>query len=100
MKLTIKVDDVLDIRKILKKELSERLYNKIKDRVYLNDKPAIKHVPAQKGDFITVDFDYDESNDNIIPNKNIKLNILYEDEWMLIVDKQARNSCSSCTSLL
>lgn len=100
MQLEFVISDEHDIRKVLKKAFSERLYNKIKDRVSLNGKPAVLYIPAEKNDIITVDFDYDESNDNIVPNVDIKLDILYEDEWMLIVNKQARNTCPPYSSLL
>ena len=39
-------------------------------------------------DIITINLDFNEDNSNIVPNKNIKFNILYEDDWLLIVDKK------------
>lgn len=39
-------------------------------------------------DIININFDYEEDNSNIIPNK-MDLDIIYEDEWMLIVNKPA-----------
>ena len=39
------------------------------------------------GDILKVDLGFEETSDNIVPNNDIELKVLYEDEWMLIVDK-------------
>ncbi len=38
------------------------------------------------GDIIEVDLDFEEDNSNIVPS-NMSLNILYEDKYLLIIDK-------------
>ncbi len=90
LKYIVKENSEKDIKKIIKKELniSERLYLKIKNNcIYVNDLPSILYKPLSAGDTITVNFDYEEDSKNIVPNKEIKFKILYEDDWMLIVDK-------------
>ena len=39
-------------------------------------------------DKIKISFHYEEDNSNIVP-KQIPLNIVYEDEWLLVVNKPA-----------
>ena len=83
-------DTETDLRKILKNKLniSEKLNLKIKNKnIYVNGLPAIIYKPVKPGDIITIDFDYEENSENILPNKEIKFKILYEDDWMLIVNK-------------
>ena len=77
------------ILQILKEDLSfsNRLISKIKNDVLLNDKNAKTYDTARVGDIVKVDISFEETSDNIVPNSDIKLKILYEDEWMLIVDK-------------
>lgn len=85
------------IQDILQKELklSNRLLcfllkNKL---IFCNNNICDGHVYdtrnlAHIGDTITVSFEYPEDNSNIIPTK-MPLNILYEDEWMLVLNKTA-----------
>ena len=77
------------ILQILKEDLSfsNRLISKIKNDVLLNDKSAKAYDTAEIGDVLKVDIGFEETSDNIVPNNDIELKILYEDEWMLIVDK-------------
>jgi len=44
---------------------------------------------ATKGSLIVVDLGFEESADNIVANPDIPLDILFEDEWLLIVNKPA-----------
>ena len=84
-----KVSDSKTILQILKEDLSfsNRLISKIKNDVLLNDKNAKTYDTARVGDVVKVDIGFEETSDNIVPNNDIELKILYEDEWMLIVDK-------------
>jgi 23S rRNA pseudouridine1911/1915/1917 synthase len=77
------------ILQILKEDLSfsNRLISKIKNDVLLNDKNVKTYDTAEVGDILKIDIGFEETSDNIVPNNDIKLKILYEDEWMLIVDK-------------
>ena len=77
------------ILQILKEDLSfsNRLISKVKNSILLNDKSAKTYDTAEIGDVVKIDLSFDETSDNIVQNSDIKLKILYEDEWMLIVDK-------------
>ena len=41
-----------------------------------------------ENDIISIDFNYEEDNSNIVPTK-MNLDIIYEDDWLLIVNKPA-----------
>ena len=50
--------------------------------IYYEKNPIVLHV----NDCIEIDLNSEEDNSNIVPNR-MNLNIIYEDEWMLIVNK-------------
>ena len=91
MELEYIVDKEFDnINQILvgKFNLSTRLINKlIKNKKVTVNRSFLdtRNVP-NIGDKIIIDFSYEEDNSNIVP-KEINLNILYEDEWMLVINK-------------
>ena len=80
------------INSILKNELkisSRLLYKLIKlNKIKLNHKPCDTRKTGNLGDTITVSFDYEEDNSNIVPTK-MDLNIVFEDDWLLVVNKPA-----------
>ena len=69
-------------------DLSNRLFNKlIRDkRIFVNDKNMDTRLKASENDKITIDLNYDEDNSNIV-SKQMDLDIVYEDEGMLIINK-------------
>lgn len=71
-------------------DLSVRLLAKLikNKKIMLNGAICDTREQPQKNDLIEVLLDYDEDNSNIEPTK-INLNILYEDTWILIVNKPA-----------
>ena len=81
-----------NINQILKQEfkLSARLMHKVISNkfVLLNNIPIDTRTIPNKGDIIKVDLNYEEENDNIVPTK-MELNILYEDDSLLILNKPA-----------
>ena len=87
------VGDNKNLRSILKDELniSSRLFNKIKNKyVFVNGEHAIYYRDLNVNDVVEVDFSYDDDNyNNIVSNSDIKFEIVYEDEWLLIVNKGA-----------
>ena len=87
------VGDNKNLRSILKDELniSSRLFNKIKNKyVFVNGEHAIYYKDLKVNDVVEVDFGYDDNNyNNIVSNPDIKFEIVYEDDWMLIVNKGA-----------
>lgn len=85
------VGDNKNLRSILKDELniSSRLFNKIKNKyVFVNGEHAIYYRDLNVNDVVEVDFSYDDDNyNNIVSNHDIKFEIVYEDNWLLIVNK-------------
>ncbi len=93
MKLEYIVNDLNKyetVKQVLKEEfsISERLIIKLKasKQIYLNNKATFVNQKLQIGDIICCNLDFEESCDNIVPIK-IELDILYEDNALLIVNK-------------
>ena len=92
MNLIYKVETNISINNILTKKLniSTRLKNKLikNKKILLNgvfvDTRDITHV----GDILTIDLSYEEDTSNIVPTK-MDLNIVYEDEYLLAINKPA-----------
>ena len=70
--------------------LSTRLKNKLirKQKIFINNKIADTRLKASPNDEICVDLDFEEDVSNIVPTK-MDFNIVYEDEWFLVIDKPA-----------
>ena len=82
-----------NIKQILKEEflMSDRLINRLKhsSQIYLNKETIdVKYFDLKVGDIISVDLNFDEDSDNILPTK-MDLDILYEDKYFLIIEKKA-----------
>lgn len=93
LKYIIKQDDnYINVDEILSSyfSISARLRSKLikLQKIMLNGNPVDTRQSVNPFDIITVCLDYDEDNSNIIPFK-MKLDILYEDEWFLIINKPA-----------
>lgn len=69
-------------------KLSTRLINKLirNKKIFVNNDFVDTRSSTNIGDVVLIDFNYEEDNSNIIP-KNISLDIIYEDEWMIIINK-------------
>lgn len=92
MKLTYVVTNYDEsIKHILKNKfnMSDRFILKLKssNSIYINDVPVFINYKIQANDILTIVENSKEDSSNIVPNSNIKLNILYEDDFLLIVDK-------------
>lgn len=78
------------LKQVLKEEfsLSERLIIKLKNakKIYINDIFSNINQKLKISDFICVDLEFEETCDNIIPIK-MDLDILYEDDSMLVLNK-------------
>jgi len=85
-----KLTEYETVKQVLKEEflLSDRLIIKLKQskQIYLNDNFAFINQQLEIGDTILVDLDFEEACDNIVPSK-MNLDILYEDDSMLIINK-------------
>lgn len=79
-----------NINEILSLEfkISTRLKNKLikNNRIFLNDNVCDTRIPVKIGDKLIIDFNYNEDNSNIVPTE-MNLDIVYEDDWLLIVNK-------------
>ena len=71
-------------------DISTRLLSTLikKQCIMCNNQKVDSRNPVKPNDIITVDLSYEEDNSNIVPTK-MDLSILYEDKWMLIIDKPA-----------
>lgn len=80
------------INQILQNDLSissRLLYRLIRgNHIFLNGNICDTRSFANIGDTLEVSFDYEEDNFNIIPTK-MNLDIIYEDDWLIIINKPA-----------
>lgn len=93
MKLEYIVNNLTEysiLKEVLKQKflLSDRLIVKLKknNQIYLNNNTTFVNQKLEIGDKVLVVLDFEETCDNIVPTK-MDLNILYEDDTMLIVNK-------------
>lgn len=92
MDLQYKVVDnkYLNIREVLREEfnISSRLLLKLMrdKKIFLNNEQIDKNSNIKLEDIIQVDLSFIEDNSNIVPSR-MDLDILYKDEYMLIVNK-------------
>ena len=92
LEYVIKGNEFHNIKEVIKAkfQISDRLLAKLKreNRILLNDKSSYVTTLLSPNDKISVDLDFDEDSDNII-QKEIGLDIIFEDNSLLIVNKQA-----------
>ena len=94
MKLEYKIKDKKyeNIKQILKEEfhISDRLIVKLKKnkQLYLNNEAISINHKFNIEDILSVNLDFYEESENIVPTK-MNLNILFEDDGLLILDKPA-----------
>ena len=85
-------DNFSNLKELLKVYfyISDRLLLKLKqnNRILVNGKIANIHNSLNCGDLVEIIIDFEEDNSNIIPVK-MDLNILYEDDSLLIINKPA-----------
>lgn len=91
MDLCYKVsENNLTIRQVLKEkfDISSRLYLKLKreNHIFINSHPISYDSILKINDIVEVDLNFEEDNSNILPTK-MPLDILYEDKYMLIINK-------------
>ena len=92
LKYIVKDKKYQNINQILKQEfhISARLQHKliVEKHIFLNNAPVDTRSAVSQKDIITVNLDFEEESENIVPTK-IELNIVYEDEAFLILNKPA-----------
>ena len=79
------------VKQILKSQfnMSDRLILKLKreNKIYLNDSSTHVNAALSLGDIVCADISFEEECENIVPAK-MDLDILYEDEGLLIINKK------------
>ena len=82
-----------NLKEILKVhfQLADNLITKLKQnrKILLNSEFTYLDHLVKINDFVEVDLDLEESSENIVPNPNIELDIVFEDDSILIVNKSA-----------
>lgn len=90
--LKYEVDEISTVRDILmnKLKISSRLLRKLKlnKRIFCNKQEVWVNEEVNMGDLIEVDITFEENNEKIIPQE-FKLEILYEDASLLVINKPA-----------
>lgn len=90
LRFIVKNNNYSNINQILKQELhlSSRLLQKLINlkHIYLNNNIVDTRSSVNLNDVISVDLDFDEESENIVPQK-MNLNIVYEDDAVLIINK-------------
>ncbi len=85
-------DTFINLKDLLKNyfKISDRLLVKLKheQKILVNDKAAYIDIHLRSGDIVSVYIDFEEDNSNIVPVK-MDLEIIYEDEALLIINKPA-----------
>ncbi len=81
-----------NVKQVLKIEfgISDRLLLRLKNnkKIFVNDNIAFVNDKVKLNDTISVLIDFEEDNSNIVPTK-MDLQIVYEDDFMLILNKPA-----------
>ena len=92
LKFIVKDEKYFNIKEVLKVhfEISDRLLIKLKKnkKIYLNNTPAYVDKQIKQGDIIKIDMNFEEESENIIPVE-MNLNIIFEDNYLLIINKPA-----------
>ena len=93
LRYKLKDEDILKtINQILQEqfEFSIRLFNKLikYKKILLNGNPIDTRKKANAGDILEIDLTYDEDCSNIV-SKKMNLEIIYEDDGVLILNKSA-----------
>ena len=91
-KYIVNSDKYSNVKELLKVKFkfSERMIIKLKKekRIFLNNSPVYISAPLNIHDVIQIDMDFVETADNIQPTQ-MNLKIIYEDEYLLILNKPA-----------
>lgn len=92
LEFIVKDEKYFNIKEVLKVhfEISDRLLIKLKKnkKIYLNNTPAYVDKQIKQGDIIKIDMSFEEESENIIPIE-MNLNIIFEDNYLLIINKPA-----------
>lgn len=85
-------DNFANIKEVLKTQfkVSDRLFLKLKkeQKIFINNNNSFLWTPIQTNDIIEVLIDFEEDNSNIFATQ-MNLDIIYEDEAYLVINKPA-----------
>ncbi len=89
-------DNERTVKSILKNELgiSLSMLKRLKHEsgpdsgIYVNSQPVYVNYKVKPGDVVLVRMNFDDNCDDIVP-ENIKIDILYEDEYLIVINKAA-----------
>lgn len=88
-------DHFINVKDVLKNYfmMSSRLFSKLNKSnfIFLNNSPSSSNSFVFPGDIVSFSMDFIEDSSNIVP-VNMELNIVYEDDSLLIVNKPANLS--------
>lgn len=92
LKYTLKSAEYKNVKEVLKSHfhISDRLLLKLKrnNQIFVNKQPAFVYTLIKPNDIISVDISFEEKSENIIAKK-MPLEIVFEDDAMLILNKPA-----------
>lgn len=81
-----------NVKEVLKAKfhISDRLLIKLKKshKIFLNSNPCYVTNILNNNDIVSVNLDFEEETPNIVPTKMV-LNIVFEDKYLLIINKPA-----------
>jgi 23S rRNA pseudouridine1911/1915/1917 synthase len=90
--ITYNVQAIETVKNILKNKLkmSERFIRKLKlnDKITCNSTHLKINDTVETGNIVTIDLTFEEESENI-DSVNMPLDILYEDEWLIVINKPA-----------
>jgi 23S rRNA pseudouridine1911/1915/1917 synthase len=90
--ITYNVQAIETVKNILKNKLkmSERFIRKLKlnDKITCNGKYLKINDTVETGNIVTIDLNFEEESENI-DSINMPLQILYEDDWLIVINKPA-----------
>jgi len=89
--ITYKTQTTETVKNILKKlKMSERFIRKLKlnEKITCSGKQLKINDTVEAGNILTVDLNFEEESENI-DDINMPLDILYEDDWLIIINKPA-----------
>lgn len=85
-------DTFINLKDLLKNyfQISDRLLVKLKheQKIFVNSSKVYVDMPLRSGDSVSIYIDFEEDNFNIVPAR-MELDIVYEDDALLILNKPA-----------
>lgn len=92
LEYTVKSNEFHNVKEVLKAkfQISDRLLTKLKreKRIFLNNNPCYITALLSSNDTVSVNLNFEEDAENIIPTK-MDLAIIFEDDCFLIINKPA-----------